>query len=105
MTISQQNEIIETLKHYQIEYQTNGIIELSQDQNLSVIPSKKITEILGLKQDEGHQVFIDKLNQIESDWLLIFLKYESYYEVYNTEGEIIKENFYKLIYEILDGLR
>ncbi|MFG4004610.1 hypothetical protein [Flavobacterium aquidurense] len=105
MTISTKNEIVELLEQYQIEFQINGIIELSQSQNLSLIPSKKIIKILGLKHDEGHKVFIDKLNQIESDWLLIFLKYESYYEVYNAESEIIKKNFYLLIYEILDGLK
>lgn len=105
MTISQQNEIIEILQQYQIKYQTNGILELTQDQNLSVIPSTKITEMLGLIQDEGHRAFIDILNQIEKEWLLIFFKYESYYEVYDNEEAIIKHNYYILIHEILDGLR
>lgn len=105
-TFYYQNKIAEILEQHKIEFiKKNDKLNLKPDQNLSIIPSKKIVKMLELKQDKGHQVFIKKLNQIENNWLFVFLKYESYYEVYNTQGEIIKENFHILINEILDGLQ
>lgn len=104
MTTANQIKIAEILDHYHIRFNLEDKSELEPDQNLSIIPSTKIVNMLGLKNDKGHQVFIEKLNQIESNWLAIFLKYESYYDVYNNNGEVIKHNFYLLIHEILDGL-
>lgn len=100
------NKIPKILRKYNIDFiKTEAKLELKSDQDFTSIPSKKIVKMLGLKKDKGHVVFIEKLNQIENTWLLIFLKYESYYDVYNTDGQIIKEGFYSLINEILDGLQ
>jgi hypothetical protein len=100
------NKISEILQQHQIKFiKTNNKLELQPDQDLTAIPSKKIVKMLGLKQDKGHIIFIEKLNQIENNWLQIFIRYESYYGVYNAETEIINENFYALINEILDGLQ
>lgn len=105
MTPYNQNKIAEILNAYQIRFNQEGKLNVDLDQDLSVVPKEKIVNMLGLKNDEGHHIFIEKLHQIESNWLLIFLKYESYYDVYNGKGEIIKENLYSLINEILDGLQ
>lgn len=104
MTSTNQTKIAEILDHYQIKFIQEDKLELEPDQDLSIIPNETIVNILGIKNDEGHQIFVEKLHQIEINWLTIFLKYESHYDVYNIEGEVIIHNFYLLIYEILDGL-
>lgn len=105
MTINNRNIIIGILDKYQIGFTENAEIEITPDQDLKLIPSEEIIKILGLKQDNGHQIFIEKLHEIENEWLLIFLKYEKHYDVYDTVGEIIIDNFFNLIEEILDGLK
>jgi hypothetical protein len=100
------NKIPEILRKYNIDFiKTEAKLELKSDQDFTSIPSNKIVKMLGLKQDKGHVIFIERLNQIEKNWLFIYFKYENYYDVYNTDGQIIKEGFYSLINEILDGLQ
>lgn len=105
MTIHQRTEITGILEQYQIKFINDNILQIESDQNLSIIPSEEIIKILGLKQDNGHQIFIEKLSEIENEWLNIFLKYEKYYDVYNNTGEINLDSFFNLLHEIIDGLK
>ncbi|MBB4804381.1 hypothetical protein HNP37_004468 [Flavobacterium nitrogenifigens] len=105
MTIHQHTEITGILQQYQIKFINDNILQIESDQNLSIIPSEEIIKILGLRQDNGHQIFIEKLSEIENEWLNIFLKYEKYYDVYNNIGEINLDSFFNLLHEIIDGLK
>jgi hypothetical protein len=105
MTFYEKNKIKKIFKKHNIDFtEEMGIVEIKDNQDLGLLPNKKVIKILGLKNDKGHLCLISKLNEIEKLWLNIFFKYYKYYEVYNDNGEIIKSNFYILIYEILDGL-
>lgn len=100
------NNIAKILRKYNVDFSEDKVgITIITDENLNSIPSKKIIKMLGLKKDTGHLCLINKLNEIEKSWLHIFIKGYIYYDVYDNNGEIVKSNFYILIYEILDGLQ
>jgi hypothetical protein len=103
--LQKKNSIAKVLRKYNVDFvEVDGRISITSDMNLNSIPSEKIIKMLGLKKDKGHLHLLNKLNGIEKSWLYIFLKYYTYHEVYDNNGEIIKSNFYIFIYEILDGL-
>jgi hypothetical protein len=103
---SKKNNIAKIFRKYNVDFVENeaGII-LITDEYLNLIPSEKIIKMLGLKKDTGHLCLINKLNEIEKEWLHIFFKSYLYYDVYDKSGVVDMSNFYILIYEILDGLK
>lgn len=104
MTTEQLNQVDKVLQQYNINFRRSDYIEIEPDQNTSRIPATTILQIIGLKQDEGHQIFIKKLNQINIYWLSIFLKYESDLNVYDSDASTNLENIYEFLWDIIDGL-
>lgn len=104
MTTEQLNQVDKVLQLYNINFRRSDYIEIEPDQNTSRIPATTILQIIGLKQDEGHQIFIKKLNQINKYWLSTFLKNEIYLDVYDFEGRINLEKVYDFLWDIVDGL-
>lgn len=102
---NKKNNIVRTLQKHNVDFvEIESRIKIISDENLYSIPNEKIIKMLGLKKDIGHLCLINKLNEMQKSWLHIFFKYYTHHEVYDNNGEIIKSNFYILIYEILDGL-
>jgi hypothetical protein len=105
MTFYENNEVATILINYNIDFiEDNGSFEIENNQDLSLLPNKKIIKMLGLKKNDGHLCLVMKLNEIEPSWLYVFFKYCRHFEVYDDNGKIIKSHFYSLINEILDGL-
>jgi hypothetical protein len=105
MTSEQLNAVDKILKQYGINFKRSETIEIELDQNTAKIPAVTILQMIGLKQDEGHQIFIEKINQINKYWLATFLANEIYLDVYDRKGRTNLENIYCFLDEILDGLR
>ena len=78
MTTKQLDQVDKILQQYNINFKRSDFIEIESDQNTSRIPAKTILQIIGLKEDKGHQIFIEKLNQIN--------KYE-FQNVFKSEVE------------------
>ena len=104
MTTEQLNQVDKVLQQYNINFKRSDFIEIESDQNTSRIPAKTILQIIGLKEDKGHQIFIEKLNQINKYWLSTFLTNEIHLDVYDSEGRINLEYMYDFLFEITDGL-
>nr|WP_315232345.1 hypothetical protein [uncultured Flavobacterium sp.] len=105
MTFYENNEVATILTDYKIDFiEGKGSFEIEDNQDLSLLPYKKVIKMLGLKKNEGHLCLVMKLNEIEPSWLYVFFKYWRYFEVYDDDGKIIKSHFYSLINDILDGL-
>ncbi|WP_432220935.1 hypothetical protein ACRASX_08825 [Flavobacterium sp. TMP13] len=99
------NIIAIKLEEYRIEFnESSGSYKISSDFDFRTLSCKKIIKMLGLKNDKGHLVLIEKLNTIQPIWLNIFLKTCGHYDVYNDDKVIDMSNFYLLLDDILDGL-
>ncbi|NRT15274.1 hypothetical protein HNP99_001621 [Flavobacterium sp. 28A] len=105
MTSLQLNKVDKILKEYGINFNKSDLIDIAQNQDTSIIPAIKILSMIGLKEDLGHQILIDKLNQFYKYWLSTFLKNEIYLDIYDSEGCINLKEMYEFISDIFDGLK
>jgi hypothetical protein len=90
-------------KNYNIDYLEDEIILEIIDQDLSSLPNKEILKIIGLKNDEGHELFVASLNKIVPEWLQIFFIANHFYDVYDINGEVEMVNMHEFLLEIIEG--
>jgi hypothetical protein len=90
-------------KKYNIAFSDHeNFLEIS-NQDLSTLPNKEILKIIGLKNDEGHDLLVASLNKIVPEWLQIFFISNHFYDVYDINGEVVMVNMHEFLLEIIEG--
>ena len=98
------HKVIETLLKYNIKFEQYQDRFEIESQDLTIIPSKKIVKMLGLKNNKGNETLIDSLNKIRPEWLLTFYSYHYHYFVYNEEGNVNITNLHEFLLVIRENM-